>query len=188
MSVSEWKPGDACEVRIRDSAGRSHGWTDATVCKHVSDAGRVLKGLVRIDRHGWCLEWPANDIRRPRKKPAKPTKRKRSTDDPERLAWVREQPCARCHMMPPSRMAWAKNGWVTERHCDAHHPTGAGMGLKTPDADAFPLCRGCHNALHALDRPFKGWTKDQLRRWQAGQVAVYQVLWERERDAWKGND
>ena len=52
------------------------------------------------------------------------------------------------------------------------------MGLKAPDADAIPLCWLCHQNFHDLSDYFGGWTKDQLRRWQAGQVAVFRVLWE----------
>ena len=86
--------------------------------------------------------------------------------NPERLAWVRRSPCCRC------------NGERFISPSEAHHPTGAGLALKAPDADAIPLCWGCHRDLHNLTDWFKGWTKAQLRAWQAGQVAVYQVLWE----------
>ena len=90
----------------------------------------------------------------------------KATDNPERLVWVRSMRCARC------------GGVRFSSQSEAHHPTGAGWALKAPDADAIPLCWGCHRDFHALTDYFNCWTKDQLRRWQAGQVEVYRVRWE----------
>ena len=54
------------------------------------------------------------------------------------LAWVRQQPCAFCHLGP----------------CDAHHVIGlgwqlSGMGLTAPDSFSMPLCRTHHQLVHA---------------------------------------
>ncbi|QFT84948.1 hypothetical protein FIU88_08165 [Halomonas sp. THAF12] len=55
------------------------------------------------------------------------------------LAWVRQQPCARC-------------GAPAD---DAHHVIGlgwqlSGMGLTAPDNFALPVCRSCHQDVHRL--------------------------------------
>lgn len=49
---------------------------------------------------------------------------------------------------------------------EAHHRTGAGMGLKHNDRDTMSLCFKDHRDLHALAGRFKGWTKEQVRTWQ----------------------
>lgn len=54
------------------------------------------------------------------------------------LNWIREQPCINCMAPPPS---------------DPHHIKGtggySGAGLTAPDHLAMPLCRRCHNNIHA---------------------------------------
>lgn len=85
------------------------------------------------------------------------------------LDWIRRQPCAApgCTRKPPS---------------EAHHHSllGAGMARKAPDRFAMPLCRFCHHDLHALRGPFKGWCREQLKRWQDEQCALYQAAFARE--------
>ena len=49
---------------------------------------------------------------------------------------------------------------------EAHHPMGGGMGLKTADERAMPLCQKHHQERHALTGYFKGWKKDLLRDWE----------------------
>jgi hypothetical protein len=51
--------------------------------------------------------------------------------------------------------------WVKSLDCclcgapadDPHHLIGVGnmggMGMKAPDITAIPVCRGCHNSIHA---------------------------------------
>jgi hypothetical protein len=70
------------------------------------------------------------------------------------LAMVRSRDCVHCHRSGPS---------------DAAHMTlGAnekGIGMKTPDHQAVPMCRSCHRAWdgHAggPSNPFRGFTKDE---------------------------
>lgn len=71
--------------------------------------------------------------------------------DPEYLDWVRLLPCANCGREP----------------AEPHHLKGdphlyaGGVALKSPDHLAMPLCRTCHNWLHAAG---PGWQEAQ-RRW-----------------------
>jgi len=56
---------------------------------------------------------------------------------------------------------------------EAHHPTGAGMALKSDDAFAFPLCLKHHAEFHNASGPFKSWDKAERRAWQALMVQRY---------------
>jgi hypothetical protein len=71
------------------------------------------------------------------------------------LRWIRSLPCCVCGHRPPS---------------DAHHSTGAGMGLKAPDREAMPLCRPHHQQFHELRGPFDGWSHSHKKLWQEQQV------------------
>lgn len=53
---------------------------------------------------------------------------------PAYLAYVRTHPCCLCGATPPS---------------DAHHWGRRGVGQKTDDYRTVPLCRGCHDHVHA---------------------------------------
>lgn len=91
--------------------------------------------------------------------------------DVDYLAWIRMLPCARCGVNGISH---------------AHHSTGAGMGLKSDDRDAMPLCSphvdgrmtkpGCHREFHDNRGLFDGWTREDRRIWQELQVARCQAL------------
>ena len=50
------------------------------------------------------------------------------------LAYVRTLPCCCCETDPPN---------------DPHHVGGRGMGTKEHDYCAVPLCRRCHDEIHA---------------------------------------
>lgn len=104
--------------------------------------------------------------RKTRLKPkrAKP-RRGRLVDDAYR-AWVATLPCARCSRASSPR-------WPNHAH---HNTFGRGKGQKTNDTQCLPLCHLHHGELHALNGAFKGWTRDELRAWQAEQVAYTQVL------------
>lgn len=85
--------------------------------------------------------------------------RKQSTDKRWRsepyLAFVRSLPC--CNCQGPGR--------------DTHHVIGlhwglSGQGLTAPDSFAMPLCRACHNEVHAspeLQRMQPAWLRQTLR-------------------------
>ena len=56
---------------------------------------------------------------------------------------------------------------------EAHHPTGAGMALKSDDSKAFPLCMKHHREFHDASGAFKTWNKAERRAWQALMVQRY---------------
>jgi hypothetical protein len=72
-------------------------------------------------------------------------RRLRPNQDPKYLAWLRTLPCAVCERPPPSQAA----------HTGSRLDQGVGMGQKTPDRDAIPLCAGCHlldpDSYHELE-------------------------------------
>lgn len=85
-------------------------------------------------------------------------------EDPRYLDWIRRQSCCNCDA----------DGGV-----EAHHMTGAGMGMRANDHEAMPLCTTCHRAFHDpwSHRKRKGsagkfWimTKEQRRTWQRRKV------------------
>lgn len=76
--------------------------------------------------------------------------------DPSHLAFVRTLPCAACGRRPPS-----------EPH---HERAGRGLGQKSDDDRAIPICRTCHDAEHDGRGHFAGWTKGQRREWHAAEV------------------
>ena len=57
----------------------------------------------------------------------------RTPRSPSHLAWLRTLPCAWCGRPPPS---------------EASHHGRRGVGLKSSDLDAVPLCRRCHGHHH----------------------------------------
>lgn len=76
----------------------------------------------------------------PRRKRARTFKPERAVDL-EHLARVRRLPCVVCllhHLVQTT---------PTEAHHIKRHPDGTklGMGQKSPDKDAIPLCRGLHH-------------------------------------------
>ena len=75
--------------------------------------------------------------------------------DPVYLDWIRSLDCCGCNTKPP---------------CHPHHSTGAGMGLKSSDREAMPLCWRCHRDFHDGKGVFDGWGRDARRVWQELQV------------------
>lgn len=71
---------------------------------------------------------------------------------PLHIAWIKRLPCAECAAPAPS---------------EAHHRVGAGMGLRSHDVTAIPLCRQCHHDFHSLSGSFKGKTRQELRDWHS---------------------
>lgn len=88
----------------------------------------------------------------------------RQGSDPDRLQWIREQRCA-------------LHGQGCEGRIDPHHRTGAGMALRAPDDQAFPLCRKHHRARHDLAGHFAGWEKARVKLWELEMVDRYQDLY-----------
>lgn len=76
----------------------------------------------------------------------------------EFVEWMRGQACQGCGGGP----------------CDVAHTAGGGMGLKGPWTSTLPLCRPCHQRVHA-----QGWGVIQLTPKSAEILAANtQHLWE----------
>lgn len=67
-------------------------------------------------------------------------------------------PCCRCGAPPPSQVH--------------HHTAHRGLGQRSSDLYAMPLCHGHHMQLHSLSGPFRGFTKERLRAWQSRMAAI----------------
>lgn len=72
--------------------------------------------------------------------------------------FVAEQACFGCACPPPSQCA--------------HANEGKGMALKVSDAETFPLCPPCHEALDNS----RGMTREQRRELERGYVARMQTI------------
>lgn len=83
-------------------------------------------------------------------------------EDPQYTKWLRTQLCCKC---------------VACQAHEAHHKPGAGMGLKSHDHTAVPMCRYCHHDFHSLSGDFKGWDKAMLRAWQDDKIAYYRRIY-----------
>lgn len=79
-------------------------------------------------------------------------------DDLDYAKRVAALPCYRCGAPPPSQVH--------------HHTAHRGLGQRSDDVYAMPLCARCHESLHALSGPFRGWTKERLRAWQSRMAAL----------------
>lgn len=80
------------------------------------------------------------------------------------LAYIRTLPCV-VGRAPDNARVHPCLGDV-----EAHHPIGGGMGLKTDDFRAFPLCQKHHWQFHSLLGYFKGWDKAQIKEWERWMV------------------
>lgn len=69
-------------------------------------------------------------------------------EDPDYTDWLRTLPCHECGR---------------RRGSDPHHRQGAGIGMRSHDETAIPLCRPCHVAWHAGSGPFKSFDKKKKR-------------------------
>lgn len=87
----------------------------------------------------------------------------------KRLRWVRQQGCC-------------LEGGDCNGPIEAHHPTGAGLALKSDDSTAFPLCLQHHTDRHSATGPFKTMTKAERKQWEAEMVAKYQALYDGEEE------
>jgi hypothetical protein len=95
-------------------------------------------------------------------------------DDPDYLAWLRLQMCRAPIAPHPGGDA----------HHARHDEHGASLGghLKAPDRRAISLCRCCHNDLHALAGPFKGWTRKGVRDFVDAQIAQQRAEYLRQQN------
>lgn len=104
---------------------------------------------------------PSKPLKRTRmqRRPATPRTREQG-GDPAYLVLVRGLSCC-LHVLGSCTGA-------IEAH---HHTHGRGMGKKTPDDQAMPLCEKHHRHFHAACGWFKGTDKTFRRAWQTTQVA-----------------
>lgn len=93
---------------------------------------------------------------------ARVTKQAARSGNPRYLDWIRSLPCSVCDAKPPGH---------------AHHSTGAGMGQKSPDLEAIPLCFKHHREFHEGKGVFEYWTRHYRRMWQEAQVDRCQKAW-----------
>jgi len=91
-------------------------------------------------------------------------------DDPAHLAFIRSLPCAvRAHPLPGSTRC--------RYGIEAHHPTGAGTGLRDGDKRAIPLCGWHHREeLHRFAGSFVGWSKERVHEWERAMSDLYERL------------
>lgn len=82
-----------------------------------------------------------------------------ANEDQDYTDWLRQRPCCSC----------GRHG------VQVHHKTGAGMGLRSHDHDAMPLCIPCHSDLHCLTGRFATWNREELREWQSQQAAMHRA-------------
>jgi hypothetical protein len=85
------------------------------------------------------------------------------TDNPQRLRWLRGLCCAVCG-----------SAWQVEAH---HLTMGRGLGQRTSDEDAIPLCRDDHASLHGFRGFFEGMTREERAAWQQATSDVYRRAW-----------
>jgi len=53
-----------------------------------------------------------------------------------------------------------------------HHATHLrGLGYRSDDNCAIALCQSCHRNFHSASGPFRGWTMEKRREWQADRIA-----------------
>lgn len=105
---------------------------------------------------------PLRRLRWMRRKPPR-----RPGGDPGYLDQVRGLPCSARYL-----------GTACRGPVEAHHPRhlAPGMGRKSPDRCAIPLCAGHHRAeLHGKAGAFRGWPRGLMRAWQDEQVAATQM-------------
>lgn len=93
-------------------------------------------------------------------------------EDPDRIAWIRQQECAVTKSCSPHTMCMGEVG--------PHHPTqfraGGDGALRAHDDTAIPMCGQHHVAeLHGLTGTFKGWSGEHLRLWEATEVDVWRA-------------
>jgi len=86
--------------------------------------------------------------------------------DPVYLAWVRT-----LHCIAPGAPATCR-GII-----EAHHAGPRGLGQKSADRTAIPICRQHHAAWHDARSPFRGWTKEQRASWAADSIYLTQQRW-----------
>lgn len=90
-------------------------------------------------------------------------------EDEAYLSWIRRQPCA---MSNHARRPHGRS--------EAHHAThGRGLGQRTHDHTAVPLCSLCHAAFHDGREPFLMMTRWEREVWMDEMAAKHRAAYER---------
>jgi hypothetical protein len=90
-------------------------------------------------------------------------------EDRSYIAWIRSLNCC-APRSPTCLMA------PSEAHHSTHH---SGMGQRSHDHEAIPLCRNCHRAFHDARGPFRGWDKAKRLQWQDEQVRLLHEIYDK---------
>lgn len=84
-----------------------------------------------------------------------------ASEDRDRAAWVRRQPCA------VARMHGSEECWGM---VEAHHAGPRGLGQKAHDDTCIPLCSRHHRCWHDLRWPFSTMGRDDRLAWVASEI------------------
>lgn len=92
-------------------------------------------------------------------------------EDPKHLARLRSLPCA---MYSKSARLLGREELLCDGPVAPHHSThGRGMGQRSHDHEAFPLCLKHHTEFHLGLGPFMNWTHEHRTEWQKEMVEIY---------------
>lgn len=89
-------------------------------------------------------------------------------EDRRYLAWIRTQPCCSCSP------GYVDGLGVCGGPVEAHHKTGAGMGLRAHDHETMPLCAKHHKQLHEFTGMFEHDSRMSRLAWQERRIAEHQ--------------
>jgi hypothetical protein len=92
-----------------------------------------------------------------------------ANEDPDRLRWIRSRLC----LLAP----FGGCGGRTE----AHHAGAAGMGQRSHDDTAIPLCSSHHRQWHSANGFFKDFAKADRRAWAEAAIARTRTAYEQSR-------
>jgi len=117
--------------------------------------------------------------RTPLKRGTKPLKRKtrlrargnttyqRRPRKPAYMAWVRRQPCCARHLSP-----------CIGRIDPDHAGRKEAAFRKVSDRTCIPMCRRHHRERDEFSGAFRGWLRDEMRRWLDAKIAEVHAAYE----------
>jgi hypothetical protein len=107
------------------------------------------------------------------------TKYARRERDYDRMGWIKTRSCA-----VSVRCEWDLWYGAEPDQCngdvEAHHAGTHGMGNKSPDDTAIPMCSHHHRCI--TGKPggrgvFSGWPRGAVKRWELAVIRRYQELY-----------
>lgn len=104
----------------------------------------------------------------------RPKRARAAKQDPEYLAWVREQRCSVAAMFDPFAIGeiGACSGPI-----EADHVGERGLGEKCPDSEAVAMCATHHRERHDVRGFFAGTTREQRAAWYAEWIEATRERW-----------